>query len=245
MEEGKYKSVTFSSCPEFRRGGVPESTRITGLKQPHTNEETKSIKVYIRDELDHVIVQKEESLTFFANFGTIEHVETSHSPTTVSALSYFTFEIKPAHSLIETEDPMVKVIFPKELEVQGVCDKPTKCEIALYDNSISMRGLVSGTLEGGQSLKFTAGPVKLYQATKVLLEQFKFTTFMKGRQSENYFEVDEGYAKPPIEMTSGDFQKATVSTSSDQSFVKSSLKITMTPDHQVPQYGYFLIVYPE
>lgn len=49
-EEGGYKSLTFQSCPEFRREGVPESTRITGLRQPLTAEETKSIKVYVRDD---------------------------------------------------------------------------------------------------------------------------------------------------------------------------------------------------
>lgn len=90
-EEGGYKSVTFTSCPEFRREGVPESTRITGLRQPLTVEETKSIKVYVRDDQGQIVVFADSGVTVLPTAGTLEHVSTVHSPTTVSALSFFTF----------------------------------------------------------------------------------------------------------------------------------------------------------
>ena len=67
---------------------------------------------------------------------------------------------------------------------------------------------------------------------------------MKGRQSDNLFEVDEGTAYPPIAMTTGNFKKIEIRTSSEQSFVKSNLLVSVNPDHQIPQYGNIVIEYP-
>lgn len=93
-------------------------------------------------------------------------------------------------------------------------------------------------------LEFTAGPLRLFESTAILNEKFTFVTYMRGKQSDRLYEVDGGSAFPAIEMTPGGFQKIQVTTSSDQSYVKSSLKIQLVPDHEVPQYAYFLIEFP-
>lgn len=147
--------------------------------------------------------------------GTLEHISTEHSPTTVSALSFFTFEIKLAHSLLESQGPVVKVMFPRQFQVQQTCERPARCTASLYDNSLSLEGLVKGTHEAGKSLKFTAGPLRLFESTTILQEKFTFVTYMRGKQSDRLYEVDGGSAFPSIEMTPGGFKKIKVTTSSD------------------------------
>ena len=102
--------------------------------------------------------------------------------------------------------------------MQEKCDKPGLCTSNLIENSLRLKGLIKGSHIGGQSLKFTVGPLKLYYATKILKEQFRFVTYMKSKISsdpESIFVVDSGDATPPIEMTPGGFKKITISTTSD------------------------------
>lgn len=68
---------------------------------------------------------------------------------------------------------------------------------------------------------------------------------MQGKGETGIYEVDSGSATPIIEMTSGRFTSAQVSSSSDQSFVKADLRIEIQPEHQIPQYAKLMVVYPE
>ena len=83
--------------------------------------------------------------------------------------------------------------------------------------------MITDTFEGGNVLKFTVGPIKLPPTTGELRKPFKFETFFKGKASESFYTVDSGSSSPFFVMTSGDFQKVKVSTSSNQAFVKSEL----------------------
>lgn len=114
-EDKDYKSLNFESCPVFRRQGVPETTRIRGLKQPLTIQETSSLKIVIKDREGEPVVFVDQGVTFVPLEGSISLATASHTPTTVSALSYFTFQIKPEHSLFSEENPVVKVAFPNEV----------------------------------------------------------------------------------------------------------------------------------
>lgn len=113
-EKGGYSSINFKSCPVFRKQGVPETTKISGMNIPLSTEETGSIRIYIKDADGTLIIFEDEGVSITPYAGIIDHISTSITPTTVSALSYFTFEIKPQHSIIGAEQPEIKITFPEE-----------------------------------------------------------------------------------------------------------------------------------
>lgn len=61
---GAYKSVTFRTCTTYRTQDYSETSRIDGMKQPRSTEETSSIKIYIRDQDHHINVAAESGITF-------------------------------------------------------------------------------------------------------------------------------------------------------------------------------------
>lgn len=110
-----YKSITFTSCATFRPQDRPESTRIHGLKQPRSTKPTSSIRVYIKDSAGpngNIIAYMDSGATFTPTAGPLTVVAATLAPTTVSALTSFTWSIRPAHGLDLSGGALGKPIKP-------------------------------------------------------------------------------------------------------------------------------------
>lgn len=213
---------------------------------PLTTEQTLSIKIYITDAEGELIIYEDKGIQLTPFSGKIDLLSTTFTPTTVSALSYFTFKLRPQHHIYLNEQPKIKIMLPDEFVVQPSCDRPaTGCQTSLFDNSITVSEFLSENLEGGKEFEFSVGPLRLYHSTKVVQEQFTFTLLYRGRADlKNNFVVDTGVGTPILEMTSGD-AKLDMTLDTYQSFMKSALTVKIVTEHPVPQYGNIILTYPE
>jgi hypothetical protein len=191
-EADGYRSVTFATCPGFRSQEAPETSLIVGLRLPTSTQESKSVKVFIYDSTGTLVTFADHGLTFAATSGSLEIVSAIHSPTVVSSLSYFSWSIKPSHSLSQTDNPVVKIQFPPEFKVQHFCDKPSTCTSNQVENSLSVTNLINDKLLGGETINLIVGPLKLPISVAQTNGMFKVTTYVKGAGSEELFTVDAG-----------------------------------------------------
>ena len=125
-EDGKYKSITFTSCKTFRSQDLPEQSRIYGLSQPMSTEPTTSVKVYITDATGHIVSKLEADVTFTPITGKIAFDENAIlDPTTVSAPGLISMSITPAHDLSERSAPSLTIELPPDFKVDDQCAPPT------------------------------------------------------------------------------------------------------------------------
>lgn len=94
-------------------------------------------------------------------------------------------------------------------------------------------------------MKFSVGPLKLYQSTMVVQKDFVFTSLFKGRRNTlKFYVVDQGIGTPILEMTSGTVNLQ-LELSNYQSFMKSDITFKFVSDHVIPQYGNIMITMPD
>lgn len=118
-ETDGYKSINFNSCSNFRDQKPTEVSRFVGLRQPLSIQETRTLKIFIRDSRDNIIVEKQSDITFIPLEGSLSLVSASMSTTVVSSLSYFTWTLKPTHSFPIADNPVFKICFPKVFKVMS------------------------------------------------------------------------------------------------------------------------------
>jgi hypothetical protein len=157
-----------------------------------------------------------EGVTFKTIAGIVEITGAVHSPTTVNAKSFFSWDIVPEHSLFAADQAQIIIQFPAQYKVLDVCEKPANCEAQPMKNLLLIKNVIADTLQGGDVLKLTVGPIELPHSLGEGSGIFKFTTFMKGVGTTEFFQVDSGTINPMFEMTPGGFKSILLETASDQ-----------------------------
>ena len=172
--------MTFLSCEDFRDKDKPETSRIEGLNQPRSTKPTTSLKVRIADELGDDIAYLDEGILFEPSPGDLSVVSATFEPSEVSALTTFSWTVRPSHDLFAADTPSLTIEFPADFIVQDECTPPEgkTCAVSQVQNSITIYDIITEDFTGGETISFQIGAVKNPTTIAGGQDEFRITTFL-------------------------------------------------------------------